>query len=476
MSKFKLLMENFLIYGFGGIMNKIIPLVMIPIVTRMMPDTSYFGINDMFNTIISLSSSLAIMGMYDAMYRMFFEKEDNDFKKDVCSTAFVFTFFTSIAVFVLMILFRQPIAELMLGKSEYGYIVCISAVATLVGTTNNIVATPTRMQNKRGIYIFMNILSPVLSYSMAIPLLLKGYYLIALPAAGTISAILNELVFIILNHKWFSFKRFSFKCLKPMLFIALPLLPNLYWIFNSFDKIMVTNMLGMEITGIYSVGSKLGQVGQLIYTAFALGWQYFAFSTMKAKDQVTTNSKIFEYLGVVSFSCSLLVFALSRTIFQLLFSEEYLEGYTVAPYLFLSPLLLMLFQVSCNQFMIIKKTWPNFLILSAGAIVTVIFDYCFIPIMGIEGAAIAAVMGPIISNIICVLVLIRMKLMKISAKFIVIVLSTVGYITVWRFFLRENAVVATVLAIITIICYILIYKNEILSTIKIRKNSGKKET
>jgi len=30
----------------------------------------------------------------------------------------------------------------------------------------------------------------------------------------------------------------------------------------------------------------------LIYTAFAGGWQYFAFSTMKEDDQVQSNSNI----------------------------------------------------------------------------------------------------------------------------------------------------------------------------------------
>ena len=39
---------------------------------------------------------------------------------------------------------------------------------------------------------------------------------------------------------------------------------------------------------------------QMIYMAFAGGWQYFAFSTMKDKNQVESNSFIFEILGVIS--------------------------------------------------------------------------------------------------------------------------------------------------------------------------------
>lgn len=79
--KAKLFIENFVIYGIGGVINKMIPLFMIPIVTRLMPNTTYFGISDLSNTVVQFGSALAVIGMYDAMYRMFFEEEDSLFKK-----------------------------------------------------------------------------------------------------------------------------------------------------------------------------------------------------------------------------------------------------------------------------------------------------------------------------------------------------------------------------------------------------------
>ena len=84
MNKFKLFIENFLVYGLGGIISKIIPLIMVPIVTRLMPDTTYYGISDLSNTVVSFGSAIAVMGMYDAMYRMFFEKDEDSYKKTVC--------------------------------------------------------------------------------------------------------------------------------------------------------------------------------------------------------------------------------------------------------------------------------------------------------------------------------------------------------------------------------------------------------
>lgn len=69
----------------------------------------------------------------------------------------------------------------------------------------------------------------------------------------------------------------------------------------------------------YAVGAKIGQASQLIYTAFACGWQFLAFSTMKDKDQVQLTSNIFEYLGLITFAAGMVMAAISKPLFAILF-------------------------------------------------------------------------------------------------------------------------------------------------------------
>lgn len=468
MKKFKLFLENFLVYGLGGVISKAIPLIMVPLITWLIPEIAFFGISDMSSAVVSLGTSLAIMGMYDAMYRLFFEKEDDEFKRDICSTAFVFTLFTSFVVFVVMLLAKDFIAQLFFEDKKYAYVVYLAATATLVGATNGIISAPTRMQNKRKIFLITNTLAPILSYAVSIPMLLKGYYVIALPLANLVSNLIIEIIFLALNHRWFSLRRFSFRYLKPLLAIAIPLLPNfiIYWIFNSSDRVMITNLIGISAAGMYAVGAKLGNVSHLIYTAFAGGWQYFAFSTMKEDKQVENNSKIFEYLGIISFACSMFIFALCKPFFELLFTGDYVRGYIVSPYLFLAPLLQMLFQVACNQFVVIKKTWPNLMILSAGAILNIIINLTLIPVMGIEGAALATLLGYAVSDVICVIALCRMKLMVISGRFLLSAAVMIGYILTWRVWFRESPVISTLLAVVCCIVFLLLYKDDISALIR----------
>ena len=475
MSKAKLFLENFLVYGIGGIISKIIPFLMLPIVTRLMPNTEYFGINDLSNTVISFGSAFAVLGMYDALCRMFFEKKDREYKRRVCSTALVFTFYTSMAVFTIIILLGSVISKFLFRNREYAYIIYLSALTTLVGATNQIISAPTRMQNKRKEYVTIHMISPILSYSLSIPMLIYGYYALALPLAAFVSCFAIELTFGVMNKEWFNFKLFDKKLLKQMLLIAFPLFPNfiMYWIFNSCDKVMITNMLGVAAAGIYSLGSRLGHASQLIYTAFAGGWQFFSFSTMKEANQVVYNSKIYEYLGIISFIITSFVCALSYGIFKTLFRAEYLRGYIIAPYLFLAPLCQMLFQIACNQFIIIKKTWPIICFLSFGAICNIFINYILIPKVGIEGAAVSTLIGYFISNILCVIVLVKIDLMKLSFKFILACFIMFLFTLVWRFFLSSYTTLGTILAMITSIIFCWMYKDDLSIMVKgITKRKG----
>lgn len=463
MNKLKLFVENFLVYGLGGIISKVIPLVMVPVVTRIMPSTDYFGVSDMSNTVVQFASAVAIMGMYDAMYRMFFEREDEEYKRDVCSTALTFTLCTSLVVFIAMLVFRDTIARSFFGNAGYANVVYLSAMATLVGATNSIISAPTRMQNQRKIFLIANTVGPLLSYAISIPMLLAGHYVIALPLAAVISGATMELAFWALNRKWFEPTRLDAALLRQLLAIAVPLLPNflIYWVFNSMDKVMITNMLGIGAAGIYAVGSKLGHASQLVYTAFAGGWQYFAFATMKEDGQVESNSRVFEYLGIISFAATGFICALSRPIFELLFTKEYIQAYVVAPCLFLAPLLQMLFQVAANQLLVIKRTWPNLFILLAGAVLNVCMNLLLIPALGIEGASLATLAGYVVSDVICVVVLVRMGLMVLRSRFVVATCAMGLTMVCWRLWFSASLAEGIAAAIALTFTLLVLYRDDI---------------
>ncbi len=463
MERLKLFVTNFFVYGLGGAISKLVPFLMLPIVTRLMPNTTFFGLNDISHIIVSISSALAIMGMYDAMFRLFFEKEDEQYKKSICSSAFAFTLTMSILIFLVLIIGNSFFTAIFFGSQDYKILLYLTAISSLIGSTNAIVSAPTRFNNERKLYLLANTISSVLSYAIAIPLLINHLYIIALPLSSIIAALTIELAFYIHNKKWFSVSYVKIDLIKQMLIIALPLFPNflIYWIFNSADKLMIAKILGNDQVGIYAIGSKIGQVSQLIYTAFAGGWQYFSFSTMKDADQVQLTSNILEYLAAITALAGIIMMTFNEAIFSLLFKGDYLKGREVSVYLFISPLLLMLFQIGCNQFIIIKKTLPSLFILLSGAIINIILNYVLIKVIGIEGAAIATLTGYTLSVTICIIILQKMKLLKMNQRFFMLAIVFAGYWAVWRFYLKYN-LIYSIIACLIFFCFIfLLYLKDI---------------
>lgn len=474
-SRTKLFVENIVVYGFGGMISKLIPFIMLPIITRLYPSSEYIGLNDLSTTFIQFAAALSVCGMYDAMFRLFFDNDELDEQRKVCSTAMIFVSVTTISLSVLFAIFRLQIADWYFGGEQYVYLVDVTNVGFLVNATNQIVSAPTRIQNKRKVFLVTNTVSPLISYSVAIPLILNGQYILAMPIATIISGITLETSFGIMNAKFFRLSSFDKRQMKNLLKIGAPLMPNflVYWIYNSADKVMISHILDTSATGVYSVASRIGHISNLIYTAFAGGWLYFAYSTMNDDDQVQLKSNIFEYLGAISFVATTALMAVSKLGFQILFTEEYYAGYIVAPYLFLAPLLLMLYQVIANQFTIMKKTYMNLLALSVGAFLNVILNWFLIPAVGIEGASVATLTGYIVSILLCLIILRKIKLININPRVYANTLIFAAYFTVWRIIANNNIVISIILGSVVEFSYAYLYKDELVPVINKFRNRRK---
>jgi len=184
---------------------------------------------------------------------------------------------------------------------------------------------------------------------------------------------------------------------------------------------------------------------------------------MKDDDHTELVSRIFEYLGIVSFLSFLIITPFSKLIFSLLFKGDYIGGASVFPYLFFSPLLLMLFQtVAGGNFQIIKKTYLSTLCLALGAGTNVLLNYILIPRLGIIGASIATLIGYAISVVVAVIVTQKMGLFRITKRFVVSSILIVIDILAMQFD-TVNIYIANLILVI-VICFI--YRGDVKMILK----------
>ncbi len=404
----KLLIENFFAYGSINVINKIIPLILLPVITRLLTNPSDYGVFDMYNLIVSFGSSLAILGIYDAMFREYFEKDEQEYKYNVTCTANRIILITSITVALALIIFNSSLSNLFFGTTIYSTVIFFSAIELFFSTNRQIISAPTRMQNKRTIYILSGVTQSLSYYLLAILLIYLGYSYYGMIYANIISTIILVIFFGILNKDFFTLGRYDKKIAKELLKMGIPLVPTflIYWVFHSMDRIMIVNMLDTTQLGIYSIGARVASISSLIYAAFAGGWQYFAFSTMRDEDYKSMMGKVWEALFVISNCFFVIAFLLKDLIFNILFIGDYRKGVIVFPFLLYAPFLQMLYQILGTQFQVIKKTYFSPIILSFGAVTNLILNYILIPIMGIRGAAMATLLGFVVTVTLSILVIV----------------------------------------------------------------------
>ena len=107
---------------------------------------------------------------------------------------------------------------------------------------------------------------------------------------------------------------------------------------------------------------------------------------------------------------------------------------------------------------------------------TIIINLTLIPILGIEGAAIATLLGYVVSDIVCVIVLCRMKLMVCSPRFIMASIVMAAYLILWRLFISDRILMGTIAAIELTCVMLCFYKSEIKLLIRsVRQRKGKTE-
>ena len=172
----KFFIENMLFYGGLTMLTKALPLITLPIITRLLPNTSSYGMADMFNIITSFGTAIAIMGMYDAIFREFFEDKENiEYQKKVTSTGLNLVIISSTIIMILIFLFRNTLSELLFKESNQGFLVSVSGISIFFMSISSILASPSRMRNKRKVFLFTGVGLPIVGFLLIVGLIEIGY-------------------------------------------------------------------------------------------------------------------------------------------------------------------------------------------------------------------------------------------------------------------------------------------------------------
>lgn len=471
-SRIKLLLENLVIYGGITALNKLIPFLLLPVITRALVDTAEYGKYEVYNTMVGLGTTLSAICCSTALFKSYFDSKEFESQQQAVTSANILAIIGGSVISGLCILFQRQLSIFFFDSPDYTIIVKMVAIHIICSASLSMWQNTNRLKNNRKIYASVTLVQSLLYYLLALLFIQKGLKVWGLIVAEFVAVCIALIAYIFVSKELFSWKALSSEKIKTLLKISIPLLPGgaIYWIFGSMDKVMITHMLSVGDTGVYSVGTKMASIAQLVYTAFVAGWQYFSFSTMNDDDQVEMNSKIFEYLSAIVLASILIAMPFYKLVFNLMYDGDYISAYIVFPFLFLSPLILMLYQALVNQFVFVNKAYLSIIILAIGAVTNIVLNYILISLMGIRGAAIATFCGYLVSLIIEVIYQYKHKLVVIRNK---TVLIFVAMMIALLFCYIDNTLLSIVVASLELALILLLYKSEIRMLIgKIRRGKA----
>ena len=119
---------------------------------------------------------------------------------------------------------------------------------------------------------------------------------------------------------------------KSTLFVAVPLIPHYLStvVLSSIDKIMISQMISQNKTGIYSLAAILSAIGVLIWRALSVTYTPFVNSKLGERDFLSIREAVKPLLLVVAAFCILTALA-APEIIGILATKEYYEGIYVVP-------------------------------------------------------------------------------------------------------------------------------------------------
>lgn len=376
------------IYFVGTVMTKLISFLLLPLYTSYISPHD-MGVYDLYNAIIMFFCSVLFLDIWSGIMRFMFDYKDNERKKPISSGITIFL--GSSLLYTLLLIFAVPILNLKYPFWLFLYGLLMNG-QTLVGYI-------ARGYGKNVLYTSAGILGSFTTILFNIILLV--YFKMDFKALFIASCIgyLVNILFVIIGIKdfsIFSLKNFDKQIFKELLKFSLPLCLNsvAYWFLTSYNRIVVSNVLGPEANGFYAVAGRFGSMITLFTTCFQMAWQELAYSKSAQENNLDNfySLAINNYILVMGIGLSLLIPAI-YIIYPIMINNSYDVGKSLVPCFLFGTILSTISSFLGNAFSAIKKNRLLFWTMLVGSITNVLMIHLLINKIGIQASNISLVCG-----------------------------------------------------------------------------------
>lgn len=389
------LLKNSFLYILSDVLNKAIPFLMLPVLTRYLTPEDY-GIISVFTVLVSVFAVFTGLSIHGAINVNFF-KMQKDKLKEFIGNCLIILHISTLIVFIVVYLFHPFIIERLAIETEWLIVAVVLAFAQFLTTINLLLWMAEQRPKPYGLYQIsqtFTLASLSLVFVVGFGMNWEGQLL-----ATTIATLLFSIIsFMFIIKRGYLIFQPNKKYINDALKFGIPLIPHALgsWVKTGADRVVLMSILGASATGIYTVGYQIGMLVGVMVTAFNKAWSPYMYRVLSNKPTKEDKRKIirFTYLYFVGVLLFAFCFAYAAEFFipyflgeKFIASSEFIIYFTIA-FAFQG----MYFMVTNYIFYVTKTHLLAYVTLST-AILHLGLLYFFVNINGAIGAAQASMLS-----------------------------------------------------------------------------------
>ena len=393
----KKLFSNAFIFTFGEVLNKSLPFLLLPVLTRYLTTEDY-GVIAALVVLIGVFSKFTGLQIHGAINVNYFKMKKDQINQFIGNCLIILaasTFLTLLVTF----LFSTQISERIKVESEWIYVAIIISAAEFLTIINLLLWTVEKRPKPYSLYQFAKTLvTTILSLVFIIGLSMNWKGRILAIAIGT--ALFSGISFIfILKRGYLNFK-FNKDHIKVALKFGIPMIPHQLseLIKTAADRIIIISTVGLGANGLYSIAYEICAVISVLIIAFQRAWSPYMFETLSNDPTIHEKKKIvkFTYLYFVIILLMSIIFTyLAKVLLPYFVGNQFYESSQFVPFFAISFAFSGMYTMVSNYFFYVKKTYLLSFITITGAL----FHLGMLYFLTLENGVIGAAQANLISFI-----------------------------------------------------------------------------
>ena len=376
------------IYVLANILNSAIPFLVLPIMTRFLSPEDY-GIVSMFSVLVSILTTFIGLNVHGAIARQFYEKESMNFQQYIANCFYILIFSTALIGLVTLSL-SNWISRVTEFPREWLWAVFLVCVGQFITTTTLTLWQVQQQSVKYGTYqilqTFMNVSLSVL-FVVGLGMNWQGRIQAQVLSVLTFSGIS---LFVLFQESLCDFK-LNLSYIKNALNFGIPLIPHTLGglAIVTTDRILITNLIDIEQTGIYVVGSQIGMIISLLATSFNQAYSPWLYGQLK-KENNLIKLKIVKFTYIYYIVILLLAISLSIVLplfIRFLVGNEFIGSIQFVLWIALGGAFQGMYYMVTNYIFYAEKTYLLAWVTFFTAVTNLVISYSLINLNGAIGAA-----------------------------------------------------------------------------------------